>query len=373
MEEKATTTKPNPLKKNISININIFRHISVQEKVDFARHLSITIKSSVPLVTGLRLIKEQTSSKYFASIIGKIINKINSGQSLASALQEFSHIFGDFFISIVGVGEASGNLSTSLLYVSSELKKQRELNNKIKSALIYPTVVFFATIGMTIFLTTYIFPKIIPIFSSLNVKLPFTTKLVIAFFEFITTYYPHVGIGLVVLVLGGKLLLSVKSVHILFDRVVLKIPVLSQLIINATVTNFSRSLGILLKSGMTIIDALEVSKETFHNMYYQYHIEKMVQDVRRGESIGKYLGEHRKLFPPMLVGMIKVGESTGNLEENLVYIAEYYTEELDLSIKNLTSLLEPFLVLIMGIVVGFIALSIITPIYSVTQGLNVSN
>ena len=138
---------------------------------------------------------------------------------------------------------------------------------------------------------------------------------------------------------------------------------------NVTITNFARSLSVLLKSGMTILDALEITKGTFHSMIYRKEIDQMILAVRRGESMAKYLGSAPKLFNPMFVGMIEIGESTGNLEENLVYLAEYYESEVDETVRNLTTILEPLLLLFMGFLVGFVALSIITPIYKVTQGL----
>ena len=364
--------KGRKLVKPFYLHLGPFGKISAQEKIDFTRHLSVTIKTGIPLLEGLRLIRDQSRSKRFRSIIDEIITDVNNGLTLTRSMEKYKRVFGDFFISIVSVGEASGNLSTSLLYISNELKKQREINSKIKSAMIYPSVVFFATVGMTVFLTTYIFPKILPIFSSLRVELPFTTKIVIKLFVFMTGYYLYIIAGIIVLLVLIKVLFSIKSVRFFIDRFLLRLPVVSRLVVSLTMANFSRSLGILLKSGMTIVDALHIAKSTFTNLYYQKQIENIEEVVRRGEEISRYMSEHGRYFPAMLTGMIKVGESTGTLEENLVYLADYYTEELDLSVKNLTSLLEPLLVLLMGLVVGFIALSIITPIYSVTQGLKIN-
>jgi type IV pilus assembly protein PilC len=359
--------------KKISFNFkpSFLNRVSTQDKVDFTRHLAATIKSGIPLVEALKLIQSQTSSKNFVGIIGQVITDINNGQTLSKSFGRFGPVFGDFFISIVGVGEASGNLAASLLYISSELKKQREINSKVKSAMVYPAVVLVATLAMALFLTIYIFPQILPVFTSLRVELPITTRIMIKIFVFLGSYYIHTIVGIILSIIVLKILFSMKKFHFFYDKMILSVPVVGELIVHMTMANFSRSLGILLKSGMTIIDALSVTQSTFHNMYYRYHVGQIIEVVKRGEEIGRYLSEHPRLFPPMLVGMIKVGESTGNLEENLEYLSEYYTEELDLSVRNLTSLLEPLLILIMGLVVGFIALSIVTPIYSVTQGLKV--
>lgn len=352
---------------------NLFHHVwspvSFQEKINFARHLSITIKSSMPVLEALRLIRRQTPSAAFGKIIDEIINDVNNGQFLAQSMERFDYVFGEFFVNMVRVGETSGNLSQSLLYLSQELKKQREIGNRIKSAMIYPAVLFFATIGITAFLTFFIFPKIIPVFTSLNVQLPLTTKLLIAVLDFLQKDGFYFLAGVVVFIITVRVLLSVRSVHFLFDHFMLYIPVVRKVTVNVTITNFTRSLSVLLKSGMTIVDALGIAKGTFHNMLYRREIAAMIEGVKKGESMTRYLESRGKLFPPMMVGMIQVGETTGNLEENLNYVAEFYESETNESVSNLTTVIEPLLLLFMGFMVGFIALSIVTPIYTITQGL----
>jgi len=349
----------------------IFQSVPLQERINFARHLSVAIKSGLPILEALKLIKAQASSKKLGKIIEDIIEDIENGQFLAQALQKYERIFGDFFINLVKVGETSGNLSETLLYLSAELKKQKEVRQRIRGALIYPAVILVVTVAVTLFLTLFIFPKILPIFVSLGIQLPFTTRLVISFLTFASRYgLASLGV-IVIIVVGVRLLLSVEKIHFAYDRALLFLPFLSKVLVNLTLTNFTRSLAVLLRSGMNIVDALEVAKGTFHNKYYRGEVEKIVSAVKKGESIARYLATQPRLFPPMLTGMIEVGESTGNLEQNLLYLSEYYESEVDEVVKNLTSILEPALLLFMGLLVGFVALSIITPIYKVTQGLKI--
>lgn len=354
---------------------NLFRKtflsVPFQEKINFARHLSVTIKSGLPLLDALQLIGAQTESKRFKGVINRIIEDINNGQFLAQALQRFDYIFEDFFVNLVKVGETSGNLSETLIHLATELKKAREVKRRVRSALIYPLVILVVTVGVTLFLTLFIFPKILPIFVSLGVQLPFTTRFVIAALSFLGHYGLWVIAGIIIFLIIFWLLLNIPKVHLVFDRFLLFIPLVSKVIVSLTMTNFTRSLGVLLKSGMTIIDALEVARGTFHNRFYKLEINQVISSVKKGESIGRYLSEKPKLFPPMLAGMIQVGESTGNLEQNLLYLSEYYESEVDEFVKNLTTILEPLLLLFMGLLVGFVALSIITPIYNITQGLRV--
>jgi type IV pilus assembly protein PilC len=349
--------------------LKFLRGVPLQEKINFARHLSVATKSGFPLVEALKLIRDQASKKRFKKIIDEIIGDIESGQSLAQSLGRFPHVFNDFFVNLVKVGETSGNLSETLLYLASELKKQREVSHKVRSALVYPVVILVVTIAVTLFLTLFIFPKILPIFVSLGIQLPATTRAVIMVLTFLSNYgFWFLG-GLVAFIIGIRLLLMVEKIHFYFDKSLLSMPFISGVVVNVTMTNFSRSLSVLLKSGMNIIDALKVSEKTFHNKYYREQIEQAIQSVQKGESVARYLTEKPKLFPPMVVGMIQVGEQTGNLEQNLLYLSEHYDSEVDEVVRNLTTILEPFLLVFMGLLVGFVALSIITPIYQVTQGL----
>lgn len=345
------------------------KSVPLQEKINFARHLSVTIESGLPLVEALELIKKQASSKRFRKVLEQVVSNVNSGQSLSQSLSHFNYIFDDFFVNLVAVGEASGNLSETLQYLSGEIKKQREISNSIRSALIYPGVILAATVGVTVFLITFIFPKILPIFASLNIELPFSTKAIMWLLKFISSYGFFVAGGIIALAAAWKLLLSIEKVDFWFDRFVLYVPFVSGVLKNITIGGFTRSLSILLKSGMNIVDALTVAKGTFHNRYYQKEFDRVIDSVRRGESMARYMDTKPKFFPPMLVGMIQIGEDTGKLEQNLLYLSDYYESEVDETLKNLTSILEPMLLLFMGLAVGFVALAIITPIYSITQGI----
>jgi type IV pilus assembly protein PilC len=349
----------------------IWSPVSFQEKINFARHLSVAIKSSMPLLEALKLIRKQSPGKGFSAIIDDIIKDVNNGQFLAQGMAKYSHVFGDFFVNMVRVGESSGNLSQTLLYLAHELQKQKEVASRVKSAMIYPAVIFFATIAITGFLTFFIFPKILPVFGSLNVQLPATTRFLIFALKFLQEHGIAFAFGVLLAGISVRLILLVPSVHFLFDQFVLSVPVISKVTRSITLTNFTRSLAVLLKSGMTIVDALDIAKATFHNAYYRREMQALIEGVKRGESMTRYLESRPALFPPMMTGMIQVGETTGNLEENLTYVAEFYEGEVNDSVSNLTTVIEPLLLLFMGFLVGFVALSIITPIYKITQGLQV--
>lgn len=348
-----------------------FGHVSAQERINFARQLSIAVKSGMPLVEGLQMIRAQASSKRMRRIIDQLVRDVNNGQFLAQGLERNSRIFGHFFINMVKVGEASGNLAPSLLYLAEELRKQREVAHKVRGALVYPVIILIGTVAITLFLTFFIFPKILPIFESLQVELPLTTRMMIAGLDFLRNHGVAFAVWVVAALIGLRLLLVSKMFRYYFDRLLLSVPVVSRVIQNTTMTNLSRSLAVLLRSGMTLMDALSVSTGTFHSSYYRRHIDRVIEGVRRGESVANYMMKYPKFFPPMFAGMIHVGETTGNLEENLRYLSEFYEGEVDDTIRNLTTIIEPVMLLFMGAIVGFVALSIITPIYKVTQGIKI--
>lgn len=347
-----------------------FERLSLQEKINFARHLSIVIKAGLPLIEGLRIIRNQLQSKTLMEIVNVLISDVEKGQSLADGLESHRHVFGDFFINIVRVGETSGTLAQNLLYLAEELKKAKELKSKIKSAMVYPMVILVATIAITAFLTFVVFPKILPVFSGLNIKLPMTTRIMIEVLDFTRAYGVQMFIGLIVFGIVFKILLRLAPVKYFFDRAILYVPVVSGLVMNVNMSNFTRILALLLKSGIRIVEAVTITSSTFRNLVYQRALASANDEIRKGQQLAEYLEAKEELFPRLLSGMIKIGENTGNLEDNLFYLSEYYTEEVDNKVKALTTLLEPLMLLFMGIFVGFVAISIIMPIYSISQGLS---
>lgn len=347
-----------------------FERLNIQEKINFARHLAIVVKAGLPLIEGLKIIQNQTRSKTLNEILLGLIGNVDRGQSLADGLEEHKHIFGDFFINIIRVGETSGTLSQNLLYLADELKKSKELRSKIKSAMVYPMVILVATVAITAFLTFVVFPKIIPVFTGLNVELPATTQFLISVLEFSKAKGIFVLIGAVVFIIGFKIAMRASVFRYLVHRSIFLVPVLGDLSVNINMTNFARILGLLLKSGIRIVEAVTITGNTFQNMVYKKILIDSTEQIKKGEQLAQYLGEKERFFPLLLSGMIRIGENTGNLEDNLSYLAEYYTEEVDNKVRSLTTLLEPIMLLFMGILVGFVAISIILPIYSISSGLS---
>jgi type II secretory pathway component PulF len=344
-----------------------FDHVPLQERINFARHLSLVIKAGLPVFEGLKIIQQQTESKILRKVIEDLMQDVSNGKFLADGLQKYDYIFGAFFVNIVRVGESSGTLSKNLLYLADELRRSKELQGKVRSAMVYPLVILCATIGVAGFLTFFVFPKLVPVFASMNVKLPLTTVILLNVLGFLQHYGVITLIAAIIVIVAIRIIVKqVRPVRYMVDEALLLVPVLSDVVINVNMVNFTRVLGLLLKSGVKIVEALDITAHTFANLVYQDILVTSEQEMKQGGQLGTYLAGHKHYFPPLVSGMIRIGEATGNLEDNLVYLSEYYDGEVDTKLHSLTSLIEPIMLLLMGLLVGFVALSIITPIYSIS-------
>jgi type IV pilus assembly protein PilC len=354
-----------------SLYSKAFDRITLQDRINFARHLSLVIKAGLPIYNGLAIIKEQTESKILKTVIDSLILDVNNGKFLADGLQKYEHLFGNFFINIVRVGESSGTLAKNLLYLADELKRSQALRTKVRSAMVYPIVILIATLAVAGFLTFYIFPKLIPVFAGLNVSLPLTTRIMLWMLSFGQDYGLYILGAIIAVIIAMKVIMAqVRGVRYFFDLIAIHAPVLSSVIVDVNMVNFSRVLSLLLKSGVKIVEALTITSATFNNEVYHDALAQSEDTMRKGGELGTYLAAKPGLFPPLVSGMVKIGETTGNLEDNLEYLAEYYDDEVDVRLHSLTSLIEPLMLMFMGLLVGFVALSIITPIYSISQGLS---
>lgn len=348
----------------------LFDRISLQDRINFARHLSLVIKAGLPVFEGLKIIQTQTESPVLKRVVESLMTDVNNGKFLADGLQRYENLFGNFFVNIVRVGESSGTLSKNLLYLADEMRRQKVLQSKVRSAMVYPMVILVATLGVAGFLTFYVFPKLIPVFGSLNVQLPLTTRVMLASLDFTRNFGLYILGAIIVLIIIGRLIYKhVTPVRYFFDQLLFFMPAVNDLVVAVNIVNFARVFGLLLKSGVKIVEALEITGATFNNLVYKRVLSHAAEEIKKGGQLGNYLLGEKRYFPPLVSGMVRIGESTGNLEENLEYLGEFYDDEVDTKLHTMTSLIEPLMLLFMGLLVGFVALSIITPIYSISAGI----
>lgn len=350
--------------------ISFFGRISYLDKVFFIKHLSLMIKSGLPLRESLVILQEQTRKRKFKNVLGDIIENIERGRSLSYSLALYPNIFGSFYINMIKVGEDSGTLEESLNYLVVQLEKNYELRQKMIAAMIYPAIILTAIIVIGSLITYFILPKITGIFKVFKIEIPLATRILIYFTQIITDYGFFILVGVVFLFLILSLISRIKAVKTLFSKLTLSFPILGSMVRDMNLVYFTRSLGILLKSGVPLISALDITKTTLSNIVYQKKIEELTEKVKEGKPISSFLKKERAVFPSVFSRMIEIGEKTGSLEETLIYLGDFYESELDRALKTFTTIFEPFLLLVVGLVIGFVSLAIISPIYEVTRGLS---
>ncbi len=354
-------------KKKFSFSFS--NRLSAHEKELFVKRLSFLLKAGIPILKSLAMIREQTRSNLQKRIIDSLMQSVANGQPLYVGLKRFRNIFGDFIINVIRIGENTGFLHQNLNYLAEELKKRRMLNRKIVGALVYPIFVALATIGITTLLIVFVFPKILPILTSLKVQLPITTRILIGVSSFLTHYGFYFLLGLIIFIIAVIFILRLSKVQIFINNIMPSIPIFGQLLQNYHLANISRTLSVLLKGNVTLIEAIKITAETTPNIVYKKMLEKMGENILKGKKISNQFENYPRFFPILIPQMLSVGEATGNLSGSLLYLAEFYETEVDEMTKNLSNTLEPLMMILMGIIVGFVVISIITPIYGVTQHL----
>lgn len=367
------------IKLPISDHISSFKKLSsisfgklpMKEQIFFVKRLSFLIKAGIPLLESLYLVREQTKSGFFKKILDDVIYDVSNGQYLSKSLSKHRNAFGDFTLNIISFGESTGILSENLEYLAEELRKKDSLRKKVIGAFIYPAVVVVATIAITAFLMLYLFPKITPIFQSMGVALPLSTRIVMAISIFAKNYGFFVFLLFILIFIGVTILIKrSERAHYVFDHIALKIPLLKQILKQYNLSNSTRTIGLLLKSGISISEAIPMTAKTTTNLVYRKEFERVSETISRGERMSSYLKNKQWLFPDTMTQIVYVGEKSGNLSSSLIYLSEMFEAEVEDFTKNLSNMIEPFLMIFMGLLVGFIAISIITPIYSITQHLS---
>jgi len=348
-----------------------FGRVSLVEKVLFVKHLLTMTKSGINLNEALEVISEQTSSKKFSKVISEILKTIRTGQSLAGAMRKFPKVFDPLTINMIRVGEESGTLEQNLDYLSGELEDRLELKRKIKAAAFYPAIVLMATLGLGLILSYFVLPKITKLFETLSFDLPLTTRMLLWFSQLMDKHGLIVIAGVIGTLIGIKIIIGLKPVKPLWHKLIIHMPIIGNIIVNYNLALFNRTLSILLKSGLTIDKSMVIVVQTTSNLVYKKKARLALPQIQKGKRLSDILSNFnskrgKELFPLLVTKMIGVGERSGRLDESLDYLSEYFEKEVDNTTKNLTTVLEPILLVFVGLIVGFVAVSVISPIYQVT-------
>jgi len=349
---------------------NIFSRVKVSEQIIFTKNLSGMIRAGLALSRALSVLKKQTKNKKLGAILTSVTADIDSGETLSSALAKFPDVFSKLFISMTRAGEESGNLAGALSDIAINLEKSNSLTKKIRGALIYPGVIMSAMVIIGILMFAFVVPTLANTFKSLGVTLPLSTRMLIFFGNF---FSHNLILSFVIVFVAAFLLYSTfraKFMGKYIDFVLLKFPVVKNLTKELNTARTARTISSLLFSGVSITRAIEITEDVVQNIYYKRVLTEAKTAIEKGAPFSQAFEEHTELYPIMMSEMIEVGEETGKLSDMLLQIALFYEEEVENKTKNLSTIIEPMLMIIIGAGVGFFAISMISPLYTILGSIN---
>lgn len=352
---------------SLNINIPFLNKVKTQDKINFARNLGAMITAGLAMSRALAVMERQTKNKTISKILQSLQSDINSGKTLSQAMSSHKNMFSTLFISMVSAGEQSGNLAESLKIVGMQMDKSYALQRRVRGALMYPSVILFAMVLIAILMLTYVVPTLMKTFTELKLELPATTKSVL----FVSNLIREDGLFVLLFLIIISTLVYIWSRREAGKKVlhyiILKIPVVGSIIQEVNTARTARTLSSLLNSGVDVVESMKITADVIQNIHYKKILENSSQSIEKGESISKIFTENKKLYPIFLGEMMNVGEETGKIGEMLMNVASFYEEDVDQKTKDMSTIIEPFLMVFIGVVVGFFALSMISPMYSLVN------
>jgi len=346
-----------------SMRIDFFNKISQKEIVIFIRQLAIMLKAGVSPVESLNTLAKQVKSPLFQEKILKISREVESGMSLSKAFGLFPEVFPNFFVSILRSGELSGELVQTLNYLAEYSEKQYYIKSKIRGALTYPVFVIFLSFAIFLFLMIFVIPNITQVLIESGQELPLATKIVIKMSSFFKDWLLFLIIGAFASAFVLFKFLTSKGGKESLDKLVLQLPIIAPFIVKININNIAQNLSTLIKSGVPIIQALEATEDVVDNTYYKKIVRKVKENVSKGKQMSEILSKYPDVIPPLVVRMIFVGERTGKISEGLDYVVDFYQKEIEVVSDEFLSLIEPVLIVGLGLMVAFLAISVLMPIY----------
>ena len=349
--------------------LSLLHRVSTAEKMLFSRNLAVMISAGLPISRALNALSRQTKNKKFKRVIADLGATIQKGESLSAAMASHVEVFSELFISMVKAGERSGSMPESLNLISQQLERDLTLTRRVRGAMMYPAIIVIAMFGIGAAMMIYVVPTLLSVFEELNVELPLSTKIVIFISSSIANH--SVLVVLVLLAVVALIIFALRSKigKSMFDFLFLRLPLISSLVKKINTSRTARTLSSLLSSGVNIVEAFEVTENVLQNHYYKDVLAKARAEIQKGSPIAKVFISAENLYPALVGEMVSVGEETGKLPDMLMRLAVFYEEEVGESTKNLTTIIEPILMIFIGAAVGFFAVSMITPMYSMMEGL----
>jgi len=361
-------------KKEAGYYLNIIKRIkelgtvSLVEKMMFSRHLSVMIDAGLSLNQALKILAKQAKSPRFKKIISRVEIDVSRGKTFSESLKKYPKIFNELYTNMIEVGETGGSLSEILKILAKQMKKNHELVSRVRGAMTYPAVIVIAMIGIGILMMIMVVPKLTEVFEELNVELPLSTRIILLISSLLKD---NIVLGIIIIISLAfiiKLAVRNKNIKRTLHGIYLHIPIFGSLIRKVNSARLARTLSSLIESGVPIVKSLKVVAGTLSNIHFREALFNAAKEIQKGEKMSKSFGKYENLYTPMVVQMIDVGEETGSLSDILKNLADFYEEEIDNVTKNMSSVLEPIIMVVIGAAVGFFAISMIQPMYSMMSG-----
>lgn len=345
----------------------LFSSISTIEKLLFTREVSILLKSGVALGDALTSLREKAGSGGISRVLDGLIQDVQNGQQLSHALERFPEVFDHLYLNMVRIGEASGTLNENLDFLSRQLDSAYTLRKKIQGIILYPSIVMTLALLLGAGISVFILPRLVKLFSSFDVALPLSTRVLLKIAAFMEAHGIVFFIAIFASFMAFRLCVHWRPIRPYWHRFLLSLPGFSEFFQAVAVAHFCRDMGVMLQSGLPILEALRTEERVMENRAIARLIASLAQAVAQGKALSDELEHERyRIISPLAVKMIAAGEKTGRLSDTFLYLEAFYETEVDRKIKNMTVLFEPLLLLIIGLIVAFLALAILTPIYSLT-------
>ena len=341
---------------------NIFHRVKFKHVVTFTRQLATLIDAGLPILRSLFILQEQTESVMFKQKIGQMVKEIESGASLSDALSKHPKVFDKLYVNMVRAGEIGGVLESVLNKIAEFLEKRQALKSKVRSAMMYPIVVMVMASLIVAFILIKIIPRFTAIFTQMGAKLPAPTMMLVHASNILIHHGIWVVVGIVLLIVIYKKINGTRNGKLLFDKIKMKFPAIGDLIVKIAISRFADTLATLINSGVPILQSLDIVRDTSGNEVISRAMEKVYTSVKDGETIHEPLRE-AKVFPPLVIHMVAVGEETGAIDHMLTKVAEAYEREVNDTVNALTSILEPLLIVFLGVIIGVIVVALYLPYF----------
>lgn len=348
------------------MQLSFFKRVKLNEKAFFIQQLSVILDAGIPLLRGISMLADQTKNEYFRQIITEIYSRLQEGYQLSEAMANYPTVFPQLYIAVTRSGEATGKLSSVLKELAVQQQEEVKFRSGITSALMYPALIVSAMLVLGFYLVMKVIPQIATLFEENETELPLVTKMLISTVNFLSSYWYIMIIVLVVAIIGIRYWARTYEGKVFFARLQMRLPIIKNLITGVYVTRFARTTSMLIRSGVPILDTVNLVGASMNNVLYANSLVIIRESLERGLPMSKPINDN-PIFPPFVGQMVMVGEQTGKVDETLLSIADYYQSQTNDTIKGLSALIEPILIIVLGAGVAFIVFAVFIPLYTLSN------